>query len=125
MDLEEVEKKNGCYYNMNVEKCLQRIVCFIKFFLGRDTLCVFPTSFGKSLIYQVLPKHQYDRPFVVVLSPLLSLIDDQVLAANNLTYLDLKACVLNVTEYEKLPLLAGVILTCFLGHLNKYRLNIG
>ena len=58
------------------------------------------------------------------MSPLLSLIDDQVLAANNMTYLDLKACVLNVTEYEKLPLLAGVILTCFLGHLNKYRLNI-
>ena len=25
---------------MNVEKCLPRIVCSIKFFLGRDTVCV-------------------------------------------------------------------------------------
>ena len=49
---------------------------------GRDALCVLPTGFGKSLIYQ-LPAVMADRPTVVV-SPLLALIGDQVAALRKL-----------------------------------------
>ena len=69
---------------------------------GRDTLCIFPTAFEKSLIFQCLPKltaalneFQHENPVVIVLSPLLSLIEDQVTSANSISYLGLKACALN------------------------------
>ncbi len=42
---------------------------------GRDALCVLPTGFGKSLIYQV-PGAMAPRPTVVV-SPLIALMSDQ------------------------------------------------
>jgi len=45
---------------------------------GRDTLCVLPTGFGKSLIYQV-PAVMTRRPTIVV-SPLIALMRDQELA---------------------------------------------
>jgi len=45
---------------------------------GRDTLCVLPTGFGKSLVYQV-PAVMTRRPTIVV-SPLIALMRDQELA---------------------------------------------
>ena len=42
---------------------------------GKDTLCILPTGFGKSLCY-VLP-HMLTKRNVVIVSPLVSLIRDQ------------------------------------------------
>ena len=72
---------------------------------GKDTLCVLPTAFGKSLIYQALPKLTkllkiHENPIVVILSPLVSLIDDQVQSANKMTSLDLKACAINRVNFN-------------------------
>ena len=43
---------------------------------GNDTLVIFPTGAGKSLIYQLASV--YSRKTAVVISPLISLMDDQV-----------------------------------------------
>ena len=43
---------------------------------GRDALAVWPTDRGKSLLYQLPAVHT--RKVVVVISPLISLMDDQV-----------------------------------------------
>ena len=58
---------------------------------GQDTLCILPTGFGKSLIYQMLPavykKMVYspcERPNVIVISPLVSLIANQTSSSNKL-----------------------------------------
>ncbi|XP_066918086.1 probable ATP-dependent DNA helicase RecS [Clytia hemisphaerica] len=63
---------------------------------GKDTLCVLPTSFGKSLIYQMLPVLAKNlglapSPLVIVVSPLIALIKDQIHEANS-SPLGLKAC---------------------------------
>ena len=42
---------------------------------GKDTLCILPTGFGKSLCY-VLP-HMITHRNVIIVSPLVSLISDQ------------------------------------------------
>ena len=55
---------------------------------GRDVFASFPTGYGKSLIYQILPlvakmvspSVYPDRPIVVVVSPLKSLMRDQVMS---------------------------------------------
>lgn len=65
---------------------------------GRDTLCVLPTSFGKSLIFQILPVLAKNlglapSPLVIVVSPLVALIKDQIHEAS-ISPLDLKACVI-------------------------------
>ena len=43
---------------------------------GKDTIAMLPTGMGKSLCYQ-LPGYLYDKP-VLIISPLLSLMQDQV-----------------------------------------------
>ena len=81
---------------------------------GIDTLCILPTGFGKSLIYQLLPSlflkinaenvaetvtsTSTTNPVIVVLSPLLSLIKDQVDSVHQ-SYLGLNACALDPKIY--------------------------
>ncbi|XP_057312160.1 recQ-like DNA helicase BLM [Hydractinia symbiolongicarpus] len=71
---------------------------------GVDTLCIFPTCYGKSLIYQLLPSVCLElniapSPLVLVVSPLISLIQDQVSSANSLSALGLKASKLDCDDY--------------------------
>ena len=72
---------------------------------GKDTLCILPTVFGKSLIYQALPKLAkmmkiHENPIVVILSPLAPLIDDQVKSANAMEYLGLTACAISHANFS-------------------------
>ncbi|XP_066924465.1 uncharacterized protein, partial [Clytia hemisphaerica] len=73
---------------------------------GKDTLCVFPTGFGKSLIYQIIPnlaKELYlaASPLVIVISPLVALIKDQIYEANQ-SPLNLKPCAAQEHQSEAL-----------------------
>jgi len=59
-------------------------------------MCVLPTSFGKSLIYQILPSLAKElnlspSPLVIVVTALVALIKDQIYEANN-SPLGLEAC---------------------------------
>ena len=82
---------------------------------GVDTLCILPTGFGKSLIYQLLPSlflkidtetvtstTSTTNPVIVVLSPLLSLIKDQVDSANNHSNFGINACALDLKIYPEI-----------------------
>ena len=69
-------------------KQLDAITAIVK---GKDTLCLLPTPAGKSLIYQLLPSvfHELDdernfstMPIVIVVSPLVALMINQVEEAN-------------------------------------------
>lgn len=78
-------------------------------FSGRDTLAILPTSYGKSMIFRLIPamckalKDQPDEAVVIVIVPLISIIADQVDAANKLnTSLGLNACKLSLTEYDNI-----------------------
>ncbi|XP_066285714.1 putative ATP-dependent DNA helicase Q1 [Branchiostoma lanceolatum] len=55
---------------------------------GRDVLALLPTGFGKSLIYQIAPlvwkKLGRTNPIVIVVSPLVALMEDQVREAAKL-----------------------------------------
>ncbi|XP_066928671.1 probable ATP-dependent DNA helicase RecS [Clytia hemisphaerica] len=69
---------------------------------GHDTLAILPTSYGKSMIYQLLPSvckmlpGQPDQAIIVVFSPLKALIQNQIEEANNyLESLNLRACSLD------------------------------
>jgi Superfamily II DNA helicase len=79
-------------------KQLQAIDFILK---GHDTLAILPTSYGKSLIFQLLPSvvsqlpNRPENPVVIVLSPLIALIKDQVDAANRLKVIGLSACSLD------------------------------
>ena len=66
----------------------------------RDVFINLPTGFGKSLLYQALPlvfdlTSNQPGHIVVIVSPLISLMDDQV---SYLSELGLKAC--NITSLE-------------------------
>ena len=63
---------------------------------GRDTLCILPTGYGKSLIYQMLPDLLAgDHPgIVLVISPLNAIIEQQVKA---LSKLNIPACSLSLS----------------------------
>lgn len=61
----------------------KQVICLEKLFLGQDVLAVLPTGYGKSLIFHVLPsllsaKREKENPIVIVISPLNSLIYDQL-----------------------------------------------
>ncbi len=59
----------------------------VAFMLGQDVFAVLPTGFGKSLCFAVLPlamdnylKHEHGFSIVIVLTPLLAIIEDQVIS---------------------------------------------
>ena len=94
-----------------VEKCLfkvdinmkikpKQLDALVHILRGQDTLCVLPTAGGKSLIYQLLPAviksmsrnvGGCSSPIVIIVSPLISLIKDQVKEANEKKGLELAA----------------------------------
>ena len=88
-----LQVKDGMKIRQKQLEAVYNIVC------GRDTLCLLPTSSGKSLIYQLLPalwkvlpsKKNVSHPTVVVISPLLALMDDQILQVNAMTGLGVSA----------------------------------
>ena len=53
----------------------------------KDVVAILPTGLGKSLVYQfppMLKKHRGEKGCTFVLSPLRSLVDDQVKRANKI-----------------------------------------
>jgi len=98
-------------------KQLEAVINVIK---GKDTLCIFPAAFGKSLIFQLLPHvsstlKMYLQPIVIVISPLLSLIEDHVVSCNNLKCLNLSA--VKLEAQNSLTISAVESLMLFLAHL--------
>ena len=90
-------------FKMHQEEAIARIAC------GLSTLVVLSTGYGKSLIYQFAAKlyaKQYPGSTVLVVSPLISLMQDQL---HNLSK-SLKAavCDSNMTEKEYHQLLADL-----------------
>ncbi len=68
-----------CQLKPELEECLVHILN------GRDVVALLPTSFGKSLIYQLLPivceklgRPKSGKAILVIVSPLVALMDDQV-----------------------------------------------
>ncbi|XP_066910771.1 bifunctional 3'-5' exonuclease/ATP-dependent helicase WRN-like [Clytia hemisphaerica] len=100
---------DSIFENSNIKLKAKQVEAISNIYYGRDTLCVFPTAFGKSLIYQCLPKlfksmddSLYDNPTVIVLSPLVALITSQVYEAGKLDYLGLNACALDLKEHSRI-----------------------
>ena len=68
---------------------------------GKDTLAILPTSYGKSLIFQMLPPLLVEmkmatNPLVIVISPLKALIRNQLDEIKELeTYFQIKGCSLD------------------------------
>lgn len=81
--------------------------------LGADTLCLLPTSSGKSLIFQLIPEvwrksseKNVENPIVVVISPLVALMDDQVKQANSME--ELKLCAVRIgCDVDTVKVLSG------------------
>jgi ATP-dependent DNA helicase RecQ len=94
--------KSGLYSNINLKP--KQTKCLAAMYNRRDTVAVLPTGYGKSLIYQLLPpllneRNLYEQrrsgeivlsrstPIILVLSPLNSLVDDQIRKINDSTCL--------------------------------------
>ena len=59
------------------------------FLCGKDVFALLPTGFGKSLIYQIAPLVAKElgtkpNPIVIVVSPLVALVEDQIKEATKL-----------------------------------------
>ena len=100
--LHSAVSKSSLYSNINLKpkqtKCLEAL------YNRRDTVAVLPTGYGKSLIYQLLPTLLYERNLykqrrsvevdlskcsavILVVSPLNSLVEDQIKKINGRTNL--------------------------------------
>ena len=93
--------------NLAVGKCLfshdksmqirpKQLEAIVSLCNGKDTLCLLPTASGKSLIYQLLPSVYKEmgkstNPILIIISPLVALMIDQVEEANSKTGLGLSA----------------------------------
>ena len=86
------------------EICLrpQQVKCFEYLVLGFDLIAVLPTGYGKSLIFHLLPdllKYEgCDQNMVIVISPLNSIIEDQL---NHLKNKNIPAAVLQVGAHRQ------------------------
>ena len=80
---------NSNYWNIILKP--KQVKCLEAIYLGRDTVGVLPTGYGKSIIFHLLQGLFFDKinsqstsssssshPVVVVVSPLNSLISDQI-----------------------------------------------
>ena len=71
---------NVCNFPSHCLKPLQ-VKCFEYLLRGDDVVAVFPTGFGKSILFQILPKFlpvKADKNIVIVVCPLISIIEDQL-----------------------------------------------
>ena len=89
------------YTNMNLKP--KQVVCLEAMYNNKDTVAILPTGYGKSLIYQLLPpllskristQSDVEKAVVLVISPLNSLIDDQIKKINDCS--ELRATFLSV-----------------------------
>ena len=76
----------------------QRQALFL-FSNGKDTFAVLPTGHGKSLIYQMAKEMNKDRPVIIVISPLKSLIANQIRECGRF---GLSSCKLEAENVESL-----------------------
>jgi len=76
----------------------QRQALFL-FSNGKDTFAVLPTGHGKSLIYQMAKEMNKDRPVIIVISPLKSLIANQIRECGRF---GLSSCKLEAESVESL-----------------------
>lgn len=84
-------------YDRNICLKSEQKVALEAFIGRRDVFALLPTGFGKSLIYQLAPlvakaMGLRENPIVVVISPLIALMEDQVREA---TALGISACQLD------------------------------
>ena len=97
---------NSSYWNINLKP--KQVKCLEAIYSGRDTIGVLPTGYGKSIIFHLLPGLFFDKinsrytktdspfhPVIVVVSPLNSLISDQIRRS---TERKVKAVILNVRK---------------------------
>lgn len=92
------------YSNLNLKP--KQVKCLEAVYLNRDLVAVLPTGYGKSIIFHLLPLLLFDRntsspstpsPVIIVVSPLNSLIQDQLRRIN---LSNKSAAVLNVKRSE-------------------------
>ena len=87
------------YLNINLKP--KQVVCLESIYNKKDTVAILPTGYGKSLIYQLLPPllSKCEKAVVLVISPLNSLIDDQIKKINNCS--EIRATALKVGESQQ------------------------
>jgi superfamily II DNA helicase RecQ len=93
------------YTNINLKP--KQVVCLEAIYNNKDTVAILPTGYGKSLIYQLLPPllskrrstlSDVEKAVVLVISPLNSLIDDQIKKINDCS--EIRATVLSVSGHH-------------------------
>ena len=94
------------YTNINLKP--KQVVCLEAIYNNKDTVAILPTDYGKSLIYQLLPPllskrrrstlSDVEKAVVLVISPLNSVIDDQIKKINDCS--EIQATVLSVSGHH-------------------------
>ena len=88
-------EKNNVTFNLKVKQ----VIGIYNIYQGRDVFALLPTGYGKSVIYQLLPDMFDDSKIIIVVSPLNSIIKDQM---DSLTKKNIKSSVLNCFEEQGL-----------------------
>lgn len=87
MDAESVRTKFNeikCNYNIDFELKEEQISVAVSALRNRNVVCLLPTGFGKTMCMVLPVILQMDRnPITLVISPLSSLIDDQMSTLEN------------------------------------------
>ncbi len=76
----------------------EQVEALSSLYVGKDTVCLLNTGYGKSMIFQLTPflfnrKYGTDRSITLVLTPLNSIMEDQV---KKLSKRGIKACYMNM-----------------------------